>query len=128
MKDKNIGLIVKNNAVFIILIGLIVLLSILDSSFFSFSNLLNILRQCSIYAIMAFGMTFVMISGRIDLSVGAICALSSCASAIFMVEYQMNMWVAVLLAILIGGICGFMNGVFVTIFKVPFFIATAGML
>jgi ribose transport system permease protein len=118
----------KKNAVFFILILLVISLSVMDHNFFTFANLVNVLRQCAVYEILAFGMTFVMISGRIDLSVGAIVALCSSSVSLLIVSLRLNMWIAVLIAILIGGICGLLNGFFITKLKVPFFIATAGMM
>jgi len=58
-------------------IVLVIVLSILSDSFFTISNFLNILRQASFQAILAFGMTIVIISGGIDLSVGSIFAFSA---------------------------------------------------
>lgn len=67
---------------FIGLILLIVVISIMNSAFLDLSNLLNLLRQVSINGLIAFGMTFVILTGGIDLSVGSILALSSAFTAI----------------------------------------------
>ncbi|MGI6153166.1 MAG: ABC transporter permease [Christensenellaceae bacterium] len=118
----------KKYGIFIILAALVIVLSLLDSSFMTPENLKNVLRQCSVYAILAFGMTFVVIAGGIDLSVGALVALSSSIVALFIVKAGMNMWVAVVLTVLIAGGFGFANGFFIAKLKVPFFIATSGMM
>ena len=113
--------------IYVILIALVVLLSVITDGFFSWTNFTNILRTTSVYAILACGMTFVMISGCIDLSVGSIVALSGCVSAICMVN-GIPMIISVIIGIGIGGLCGLLNGIFISIFRVPFFITTAGMM
>jgi ribose transport system permease protein len=118
----------EHYAIYIILVALIAILSVINPNFFTTSNLLNVLRQCSIYAILAMGMTFVIISGGIDLSVGALTACCSCIVAIFIVKWGMNMWLAVLLTIIIGGVIGAINGFIIAKMKVPFFLATVGMM
>src|SRR5699024_12855972 len=67
---------------FIGLILLVVVISVLNTAFLDLSNLLNLLRQVSINGLIAFGMTFVILTGGIDLSVGSILALSSAFTAI----------------------------------------------
>lgn len=123
-----LSVVVDRYAIYIILVALVAVLSIINPSFFSVSNLLNVLRQCSIYAILAMGMTFVIISGGIDLSVGALTACCSCFVAIFIVKWEMNMWLAVLLTIIIGAVIGAVNGFVIAKLKVPFFLATVGMM
>ncbi len=113
--------------IYIIVLALIVLLSIITDGFFSWTNFTNVLRTTSVYAIMACGMTFVMISGCIDLSVGSIVALTGCVSAICMVS-GIPMLISVIIGIAIGGLCGLVNGICISIFRVPFFITTAGMM
>lgn len=127
-QKRTAGQIIDQYAIYFLLAILVVILSIINTSFFTVSNLLNILRQCSIYAILAFGMTFVIISGGIDLSVGALTACSSCIVALFMVKLGMNMWLAVILTIAIGAGIGAINGFIIAKLKVPFFLATVGMM
>ena len=108
------------------LIGLFLLcivLSILSDDFLTMDNWLNLLRQVSINALIAFGMTFVILTGGIDLSVGSVLALSSAITAGMMAQ-GMNGFVAILVGLLAGMVMGVLNGVIITKGKVAPFIAT----
>ncbi|STO13805.1 Ribose transport system permease protein rbsC [[Flavobacterium] thermophilum] len=108
------------------LIGLFLLcivLSILSDDFLTVDNWLNLLRQVSINALIAFGMTFVILTGGIDLSVGSVLALSSAITAGMMAQ-GMNGFVAILVGLLAGMVMGVLNGVIITKGKVAPFIAT----
>lgn len=108
------------------LIGLVVLFAIiacLNSSFIEPGNLKNLLRQVSINALISFGMTFVILTGGIDLSVGSILALSSALMGSFIVG-GMDPILAIVVACLIGTVLGAVNGVIVTVGRVAPFIAT----
>ncbi len=108
------------------LIGLIVLFIIISSinrDFISATNIFNLLRQVSINALIAFGMTFVILTGGIDLSVGSVLALSGVLMAKFMVS-GVPPFVAVILACIVGLILGSINGVVISYGKVAPFIAT----
>ncbi len=104
------------------LIGLYILLGILSGRFLSLSNQINILRQVSIQAIMAFGMTVVIISGGIDLSVGSVFAFSAVVGASILKQGEVAF--GILAALGIGAIFGSINGVLVTKGKMQPFIAT----
>ncbi len=104
------------------LIGLYVFLSIMSDRFFTLSNQINILRQVSIQAIIAFGMTIVIISGGIDLSVGSVFAFSAVVMASIL--KQGSVLAGILTALLIGGAFGFANGLLVAKGKMQPFIAT----
>jgi len=127
MKQSIGKTIYRKYGTYIILAALVILLSIVAEGFFSVSNLTNILRTTSVYVLLGCGMTFVMLSGKIDLSVGSIVALTGCVAALYM-SHGGNMMVATLLGVLIGIVCGFINGFCVSILKVPFFITTIGMM
>ncbi|ADI28168.1 ribose ABC transporter permease [Geobacillus sp. C56-T3] len=108
------------------LIGLFLLcivLSILSDDFLMMDNWLNLLRQVSINALIAFGMTFVILTGGIDLSVGSVLALSSAITAGMMAQ-GINGFVAILVGLLAGMVMGALNGVIITKGKVAPFIAT----
>ncbi len=108
------------------LIGLILLfivIAALNDRFISPSNLSNLLRQVSINALISFGMTFVILTGGIDLSVGSILALSSALLA-SMITSGMNPEMAVIVAAVIGLGLGVVNGIIVAYGKVAPFIAT----
>ncbi|MGF3065823.1 ABC transporter permease [Facklamia sp. P12945] len=105
------------------LIVLFVLVTLLNPNFIKINNLLNLLRQVSINAFIAFGMTFVIITGGIDLSVGSVLALSSAIVA-YLMMYGMSPILAVLIGVLLGGLLGAINGLIITKGKVVPFIAT----
>nr|WP_195365932.1 ribose ABC transporter permease [[Eubacterium] tenue] len=102
---------------------LIVVVSILSPSFLSTRNILNILRQTSVNAIIAAGMTFVILTGGIDLSVGSVLALSGAFAASLLASGQ-SIIVAVIAAIVVGAVVGFLNGFIIAKGKLQPFIAT----
>ncbi|OQY41196.1 MAG: ribose ABC transporter permease [Fusobacteriia bacterium 4572_74] len=108
------------------LIGLIifgVIVSILNPRFLSTTNLLNILRQTSINAIIAAGMTFVILTGGIDLSVGSILALCGAVSA-SMLAVGVNGYLVLIITIILGTILGAVSGSFISYGKLQAFITT----
>lgn len=100
-------------------------LSVMSRDFLTVNNLLNVLRQVSINALIAFGMTFVILLGGIDLSVGAVLALSSVAIATMMAA-GMDPILATLCGVLAGAALGAVNGIIISRGKVAPFIATLG--
>ena len=109
------------------LIFLMVILWILTPYFLTISNLLNILEQSSINAIIAVGMTFVIIAAGIDLSVGSILAFSGVVMATVL-QAGIPVPFALLIGILSGTLCGYINGVLISHGKLPPFIVTLGMM
>lgn len=108
------------------LVGLLVIITIvtiLSPSFLSTKNIFNILRQTSVNGIIATGMTFVILTGGIDLSVGSILAISGAVCASLLASGQ-NIIIAVLAALIIGAMVGFLNGFIITKGKLQPFIAT----
>lgn len=127
-KNKPIGLIIKEQIVgkFGIIIGLIILciiFGILSPVFLSWNNVTNILIQSGTNAVIAAGMTFIIISGSIDLSVGSIVAISSVIGANLMLKTN-NVLLGIIAAIIFGVACGALNGVFVAYLDFPPFIVT----
>ena len=108
------------------LVVLCLVTAILSDRFLSPVNLTNIMLQASVMAIVAMGMTYVIISGGFDLSVGSIVALSGCVSAWVMLET--NVPFGVISGITVGGAVGYLNGYIVSRLKVNPFIATLGMM
>jgi ribose transport system permease protein len=102
-------------------------LTLLSDRFLTVSNIFNILRQSTINGIIAIGMTLVILTAGIDLSVGSILALSSVITA-FMLQSGIPVPVAIFLGIGIGAVCGLINGVTITRASVPPFVATLGMM
>jgi ribose transport system permease protein len=109
------------------LLGLCVLLWILTPHFLTVSNLLNVLEQTAINAIIAVGMTFVIISGGIDLSVGSLLALAGVVLA-SRLHAGSPMVVAIGAAMAVGFLFGALNGIAITRGRLPPFIATLGMM
>jgi ribose transport system permease protein len=112
------------------IIGLIlicVVFAILSRNFLSVDNLVNILQQSAINACIAVGMTLVIISGGIDLSVGSVAAFSAVVSASAM-GAGMHPVFAVLLGLVLGTACGAINGLMITLGSLQPFIVTLGTL
>ncbi|MCJ8014945.1 ribose ABC transporter permease RbsC [Paenibacillus sp. KQZ6P-2] len=105
------------------LIIMIIIVSVLNPSFLQPLNILNLLRQVSINALIAFGMTFVILTGGIDLSVGSILALSSAFVANMLVA-GFDPILAIIIGCLLGGVMGMINGLLITKGKMAPFIAT----
>jgi ribose/xylose/arabinose/galactoside ABC-type transport system permease subunit len=122
------------------LIALILLaayLSFATPHFLTVSNLINVTRQSAITAILAVGQTLVILTAGIDLSVGAIAALSASVSAVLMTQRieiaglaigPTNFWLGLLIALVIGTLAGMLNGLIITRGRIPDFIATLGTL
>ncbi len=113
------------------LIGLILLcvfLSFATDAFLSFRNFLNIADQITVLGIMAVGMTFVILIGGIDLSVGSVMALAMMVLGYLNVEAGMSMTVAIGGALIAAALCGVISGLLITEFAVPAFIATLAMM
>lgn len=117
IKNTNLGTVLA-------LILLIVFVTVLNHSFISPNNLLNLLRQLTVNGFIAFGMTFVILTGGIDLSVGSILALTSVIFVGLFTQMGVPVFVALLIAILLGAVLGFVNGVFITKGKLAPFIVT----
>ncbi|ASB67401.1 Ribose transport system permease protein RbsC [Bacillus velezensis] len=98
---------------FLGLLILVLIVSVLNPSFLEPLNILNLLRQVAINALIAFGMTFVILTGGIDLSVGAILALSSALVAGMMVS-GIDPILAVIIGCVIGAVLGMINGLLIT--------------
>ncbi len=105
------------------LIVLVILVTVLSPGFISASNLLNLLRQVSINAVIAFGMTFVILTGGIDLSVGSILALTGAVTA-SMLANGVSAPIALLAGMILGAVFGLLNGILIAYGKAAPFIAT----
>jgi len=99
----------------------------MSDNFFNSYNVMNILRQASVYAIMGTGMTFVILTGGIDLGQGSVLALAAVVCAMI-INATGNMWLGIAAAIGVGIIIGLVNGVMIAYVKLPAFIMTLGSL
>ncbi|NOU90820.1 ribose ABC transporter permease [Paenibacillus sp. LMG 31460] len=119
--------VVSNSGILIALVSLIVFFALTTSTFLSTSNVLNVLRQISINAIIAFGMTFTILINGIDLSVGSILAVSQVIT-IGLLFMGVPIVPALIVGLLIGAVLGLINGFVITKGKIPPFIVTLSMM
>ncbi len=110
----------------ILLLFIVVLFSILDSRFLTTINLTNVLRIGAITVIAVYGQTFVLLTGQIDLSMGAVASMVSIVIATCIASFGIPLIPSLLIGLLLGLFLGFINGVLVFYFKLPSFIITFG--
>ena len=108
------------------LLFMMIISSLLSPSFLTMGNLITILRQASILLMLSLGLTAVVITGNIDLSVGSCAALTGCICAKMLVA-DVPVIAAMLVSISIGLVIGIVNGFLVGVIKLPSFVATYGM-
>lgn len=99
-----------------------------DGAFFKIGTHRDALRQASVYGILACGMTLVIITGGIDLSVGSLLALVAVLFSLFQIHYGWSAWIGVPLALLIGSACGAASGTLTAWLRIQPFIATLAMM
>lgn len=123
--DKNMRMasLYLKYGMFVILAAIFIVSALLSNNFIKVSNLLTILRTMSATGIAALGMTFILILGHIDLSVGSVMAFAGCVACIITRDTGMVL-LAIFVAILIGAGIGLLNGAVVTKFGIPAFIMT----
>lgn len=126
-KIKGIKTHLQQSGLLVFILIMVVVLTLLSDRFLTPANLINILRQASINGIISVGMMLVILTAGIDLSVGAILALSVVVTADLM-HQGLPPFVAAVLGLGIGGFLGFANGWLVSRIRVPPFIATLGMM
>jgi ribose/xylose/arabinose/galactoside ABC-type transport system permease subunit len=112
----------------VMLAVLITVFSFTSERFFSQAVVVNILNQTSIYIIAGVGMTLVLTSGGIDISIGSIIGLTATIMGLLMIDQGMPAVVAIVVALLVGALCGAFNGFLVAVVKVPPIIVTLGTL
>ncbi|MEU3028178.1 substrate-binding domain-containing protein [Streptomyces incarnatus] len=117
-----------DNGALTALIVLVIALSALSGDFLTTDNLLNIGVQAAVTAILAFGVTFVIVAAGIDLSVGSVAALSATVLAWSATQHGVPVALAVVLAVATGVAAGLVNGFLIAYGKLPPFIATLAML
>ncbi|MFE2580670.1 substrate-binding domain-containing protein [Streptomyces sp. NPDC059378] len=117
-----------DNGALTALIVLVIVLSALSGDFLTTDNLLNVGVQAAVTAILAFGVTFVIVAAGIDLSVGSVAALSSTVLAWSATSHGVPVVLALLLSIATGIVAGLVNGFLIAYGKLPPFIATLAML
>lgn len=133
--DLGVGAFLKKHVLECVLIALFIILSFANEHFLTLENIMTILRSSSMNGIIALGMTLVIISGEIDLSVGSAVAFSGCLAA-WLVKALTGIGLTDVIAVLIAGasvlVIGYMIGMFTALmrnkFRVPSFITTLGLL
>lgn len=103
-------------------------LTVATPNFLSVPNLINVARQISINGMLAVGVTLVLLTGGVDLSLGSVVALSGVVAASFAHPEAWPLWMPIAAGLLAGGLCGVLNGLVITQGRVAPFIATLGMM
>ena len=125
---KLIRLAVDYGALLLVLVGIISVFSVGSDNFLQRSTFISIANQIPDLTFIAVGMTFVLIIGGIDLSVGSVLALSSAVLGTLMVDHDWSLISAIPLCLLTGTVCGLVSGYVSIGFRIPSFIVTLGML
>ncbi|MFT4012690.1 MAG: ABC transporter permease [Paracoccus sp. (in: a-proteobacteria)] len=135
--DFSIGRILLEGRAFFALIAIIAVFSFLSPNYFTLSNFLIMSSQVAIYGILSIGMLLVILNGGIDLSVGSILALCGVVAGAMMQGIEMDalgvilyppVWGVVVLTVAVGAAVGALNGLLISVFKVPPFVATLGVM
>ena len=129
MEQKNKGRKKVSLGNLIILIALIVLIALfylLNPNFLNSYNVLSMMQSLAPYAIMALGVTFVIATGGIDLSIGTTCIAAAVIAGKFYTTGAYPLWAVVPIMIAIGTAVGLLNGILIAKLKMPAFIATLG--
>jgi len=113
---------------FAALIVMIIAFSALSPNFLQFNNVVGILIATAVNGVLALGVTFVIISGGIDLSIGTVMTLSAVMTGVVATKLQLPLPLAILAGIATGALAGLVNGILIAKLKIPSFIATLGML
>lgn len=113
-----------NNKALIITIFLVIVFAITSPVFLTTHNILNVLRQISISAIVAAGFTLVLAGGEIDLSVGGMIGIIGILVAKSMDDLHLPIYIAIIIGLLVGASCGLFNGIIINKFSLPPFIVT----
>jgi ribose transport system permease protein len=123
MKDKALYQL-KDKAIWAVLVVLVIVFTIANPRFISTSNILTLLRQVSMYGIASIGMTFVILLGDIDLSIGTIISFVDIICAYMMVNMGIHPVIAVIISLAAATVIGLLNGLMVSTFGIPAIIAT----
>ncbi|MCC8179323.1 MAG: ABC transporter permease [Planctomycetes bacterium] len=109
-------------------VALFIILSVITNSFLTSQNLFNVTRQITVNMFLTCGMTFVILTGGIDLSVGSIIAVAGCLAGGMITRNGMNVGVAILIGIAAGTLIGAFNGLVISRTRIPAFIVTLAVM
>ncbi|MCC7445884.1 MAG: ABC transporter permease [Anaerolineae bacterium] len=110
------------------LVVLLIFFSVASPNFRTFSNITGILIATAVNGVLALGVTFVIITGGIDLSIGTVMTLAAVMTGVFITNWHLPVGIGVIGGLLTGTLAGLVNGIIIARLKVPPFIATLGML
>ncbi|HHV10935.1 MAG TPA: ABC transporter permease [Clostridiales bacterium] len=127
MKNIKIKDFVMKYIMYIVLVFMVITLTVANDKFLTLNNVMTILKQISIQSIVAIGMTMIIISGNIDLSVGSIVAFCSVIGAMLMAS-GVPVWIAIILVVLIGAVIGFISGGVTAKLKLHSFLVTLALM
>lgn len=119
---------IRKSAILLVLLAITLAFAIIAPNFRTISNFVVILRQVAILSIVSVGMALVLISGGIDLSVGAQIAMVGVVTSLCTVEWGVHPVISLLIGLALGAFIGFLNGVIITYTKMPAMIATLAMM
>lgn len=128
MTNPLVGIFRNNIGIIGVLILMCAVVSLATDKFLTTNNIISVLRQISINTYIALGMTLIIILGHIDLSVGAVVAMSGTLTVGFIVNQGMPIGVAILGGLFLGTLAGLLDGFIVATFRVPAFIITMAMM
>lgn len=138
MNQKNKKAVIKDNlftgifrgniGIIGVLVIICIVVAIATDKFLTAKNIISVLRQISINAYIALGMTLIIILGHIDLSVGAIVAMSGTLTVGFIVTQGLPIGTSIVVGLLLGAAAGIISGAIVSVFRVPAFIITMAMM
>ncbi len=124
-KTARRGLAVDQIVRYIAIVALFTVFSITANNFFTMRSVLSLALQTSAITLMGIGVTFAIVTGGVDLSIGSVVALSG-TIAVMAANAGVPIWLSMILGLLVGVVCGLLNGLMITKIKLPAFIATLG--
>lgn len=115
---------INEYAIYVILVLLFLFFSMVSPSFINANNLINVVRQISMLGIASVGMTFALLVGGIDLSIGSQMSMVAVICSIMMTKYNINPFIACIICLVLTSIVGFFNGIIISKIKMPPLIVT----
>ena len=127
-KRTKIGRLMEKAGPFAALVVLAIIFTAINPRFIYINNLINVIRQAAVYIILVVGMTFVITGAGIDLSIGSMIAVCTCIAGSLLQDFGLPLFPVILITLALGAFIGLINGLLVTRFFLPPFIATLGMM
>ena len=115
-------------SIYLLIILYVIVVGIMKPSFLQLDNWMNLLRSVSVYGIISCGITFVMLTGRTDLSAGMMLTFLATISCYFVTPGIENQLLAIVVPILLGAVGGLVNGILVGVIRLNSFVSTLGMM